>query len=154
MPKRLIFDAFTLLICETNVANYALLRYKTLSLKIWLCKIFDKYHVCHFLDWFSISEWEFDFWRLDSLGNGQGPQNKSHFVKKEKKEEKNRKNVSVGLSILTQNVFRNWVKFATTTSGAIHIVCQYNGFLSSFLGQLIPSAAPKLIWQLFLLIKI
>ena len=46
MPKLLIFDAFTLLICEKNVANYALLRCKTFSLKIGLCKIFDKYHVC------------------------------------------------------------------------------------------------------------
>ena len=32
-------------ICEKNVANYALLRCKTFSLKIWLCKMFDKYHV-------------------------------------------------------------------------------------------------------------
>ena len=46
MPKLLIFDAFTLLICEKNVANCALLRCNTFSLKIWLCKIFDKYHVC------------------------------------------------------------------------------------------------------------
>ena len=45
MNKLLIFDAFTLLIRERNVANYALLRCKTLSLKIWLCRIFDKYHV-------------------------------------------------------------------------------------------------------------
>ena len=37
-----MFDAFTLLICEKNVA---LLRCKTFSLKIWLCKILDKYHV-------------------------------------------------------------------------------------------------------------
>ena len=37
MTKLLIFDA-----C---VANYALLWCKTFSLKIWLCKIFDKYHV-------------------------------------------------------------------------------------------------------------
>ena len=50
MPKLLIFDAFTLLIREKNVAIYALLRCKIFSLKIWLCKIFDKYHicVCHF----------------------------------------------------------------------------------------------------------
>ena len=42
----MIFDAFAaLLICEKNVANYALLRCKTFSLKIWLCKISDKYHV-------------------------------------------------------------------------------------------------------------
>ena len=46
MPKRLIFDAFTLLICETNVANYALLRCKIFSLKIWQWRILDKYHVC------------------------------------------------------------------------------------------------------------
>ena len=45
MPKLLIFDAFTLLICEENVANYALLWCKTFSLKIWVCKIFDKFHV-------------------------------------------------------------------------------------------------------------
>ena len=35
MPKLLIFDVFTLLIREKNVANYALLRCKTFSLKIW-----------------------------------------------------------------------------------------------------------------------
>ena len=46
MPKLLIIDAFTLLICEKNVANYALLRCKTFSVKIWPCKIFDKFHVC------------------------------------------------------------------------------------------------------------
>jgi len=45
MAKLLIFDAFMLLICEKNVENYALLRCKTFSLKIWLCKILDKYHV-------------------------------------------------------------------------------------------------------------
>ena len=45
MPKLLILGAFMLLICEKNVTNYALLRCKTFSLKIWLCKIFDKYHV-------------------------------------------------------------------------------------------------------------
>ena len=45
MPKLLIFDAFTLLIPEKTVANYALLRCKTFSLKIWVCKIFDKFHV-------------------------------------------------------------------------------------------------------------
>jgi len=45
MPKLLKFDEFTLLICEKNVTNYALLRCKTFSLKNWLCKIFDKYHV-------------------------------------------------------------------------------------------------------------
>ena len=48
MPKWLIFDAFTLLIREKNVANYALLRCKTFSPKIWLCKIFDKFHVWRF----------------------------------------------------------------------------------------------------------
>ena len=41
MTKLLIFDAFTLLICEKNVANYALFRCKTFSLKIWLCKILE-----------------------------------------------------------------------------------------------------------------
>ena len=46
MPKWLIFYAITLLIHEKNVANYALLRRKTFSLNIWLCKFFDKYHVC------------------------------------------------------------------------------------------------------------
>ena len=46
MPKLLIFDAFTLLIPEKTVANYALLRCKTFSLKIWVCKFFDKFHVC------------------------------------------------------------------------------------------------------------
>ena len=46
MTKLLIVDAFTLLIREKNVANYALLRCKTLNLKIWLCKILDNYHVC------------------------------------------------------------------------------------------------------------
>ena len=47
MPKLSIFDAFTLSICEKKtVANYALLQCKTFSLKIWLCKILDKYHVC------------------------------------------------------------------------------------------------------------
>ena len=40
------FDAFTLLICKKNVTNYALLRCKACSLKIWLCKVLDKYHVC------------------------------------------------------------------------------------------------------------
>ena len=46
MPKLLIFDAFTLLIREKTVSNNALLRCKTFSLKIWVCKIFDKFHVC------------------------------------------------------------------------------------------------------------
>ena len=46
MPKLFIFDAFTLLIREKTVANYALLLCKTFSLKIWVCKIFDKFHVC------------------------------------------------------------------------------------------------------------
>ena len=49
MPKLLIFDAFTLLIPKKTVANYALLRCKTFSLKIWVCKIFDKFHVCSHL---------------------------------------------------------------------------------------------------------
>ena len=39
------FDAFTLLIREKNVAIYAFLRCKIFSLKIWVCKIFDKFHV-------------------------------------------------------------------------------------------------------------
>ena len=47
MPKLLIFDAFTLLIREKNVAIYALLRCKIFSLKIWVCKILDKFHVCN-----------------------------------------------------------------------------------------------------------
>ena len=45
MPKLLIFDAFTLLIRKKNVAIHVLLRCKIFSLKIWLCKIFDKFHV-------------------------------------------------------------------------------------------------------------
>merc|ERR1712004_542640 len=45
MPKLFILDAFTLLICKKNVAIYALLRCKIFSLKIWLCKFFDKFHV-------------------------------------------------------------------------------------------------------------
>ena len=51
MPKLFIFDAFTLLIREKTVANYALLRCKTFSLKIWVCKIFDKFHVCLRRSW-------------------------------------------------------------------------------------------------------
>ena len=46
MPKLLIFDAFTLLIRKKNVAIYALSRCKIFSLKIWVCKILDKFHVC------------------------------------------------------------------------------------------------------------
>ena len=46
MPKLLILDVFTLLIREKNVANYELWRCKIFSLKIWLSKILDKYHVC------------------------------------------------------------------------------------------------------------
>ena len=45
MPKLLIFNAVTLLICEKKVANYALLRCKTFSLKILRCKFLDRYHV-------------------------------------------------------------------------------------------------------------
>ena len=45
MPKWLIYDAFTLLINEKDAANYAILQCKTFGLKIWLCKILDKYHV-------------------------------------------------------------------------------------------------------------
>ena len=45
MTKLFIFDAFTLLIWKKNVAIYALLRCQIFSLKIWLCKIFDKFHV-------------------------------------------------------------------------------------------------------------
>ena len=55
MPKLLIFDAFTLLIPEKTVANYALLQCKTFSLKIWLCKIFEKYHVWPFQEVFVLS---------------------------------------------------------------------------------------------------
>ena len=51
MPKLLIFDAFTLLICEENVAIYALLRCKIFSLKIWDLGILDKFHV-----WYSPTE--------------------------------------------------------------------------------------------------
>ena len=46
MPKLLIIDAFTLLICKKSVEIFALLRCKIFSLKIWVCKIFDKFHVC------------------------------------------------------------------------------------------------------------
>ena len=56
MPKLFIFDAFTLLIREKNVANYALSQCKTISLKIWLCKILDKYHVCNALNCDSLEE--------------------------------------------------------------------------------------------------
>ena len=45
MPKLLKFDTFTLLIRKKNVAIHVLLRCKIFSLKIWLCKIFDKFHV-------------------------------------------------------------------------------------------------------------
>ena len=45
MPKLLIFDVFTLLICEKNIANYTVLRCKTFSLKF-----FDKYHVWIYLE--------------------------------------------------------------------------------------------------------
>ena len=44
----IIFEPFTLIIREKTVANCALLRCKTFSLKIWVCKIFDKFHVCHY----------------------------------------------------------------------------------------------------------
>ena len=57
MPKLLIFDAFTLLIPEKTVANYALLRCKTFSLKIWVCKIFDKFHVCTVDDFYAYYDW-------------------------------------------------------------------------------------------------
>ena len=60
MPKLLIFDAFMLLICKKNVAIYVLLRCKIFSLKIWLCKFFDKFLVWPFanrgrLGWLSSS---------------------------------------------------------------------------------------------------
>ena len=58
MPKLLIFDAFTLLIREKTVANYALLRCKTFSLKIWVCKIFGKFHVTQ----------TWNFWQIPCLG--------------------------------------------------------------------------------------
>ena len=38
-----------MLIRVKHVANYALLQCKSCSLEIWLCKILDKYHVCHCL---------------------------------------------------------------------------------------------------------
>ena len=41
MPKLLIFDVFTLLIREKNVANYALFRCETFSPKIWRCSLID-----------------------------------------------------------------------------------------------------------------
>ena len=47
-----VFSAFTLLICYKNVTYYSLLRSKTFSLKIWLCKILDKYHV-----WVIVGTW-------------------------------------------------------------------------------------------------
>ena len=56
MPKLLIFDAFTLLICKKNVAIYALLRCKIFSLKIWLCEIFDKFHVWQKAQSFALSQ--------------------------------------------------------------------------------------------------
>ena len=45
MPKLLIFDAFTLLIREKNVAIYALLQCKIFSLKIRWCNILDKSNI-------------------------------------------------------------------------------------------------------------
>ena len=42
MPKLLIIDAFKLSIYKKN---YVLLQSKIFSLKIWKCKILDKYHV-------------------------------------------------------------------------------------------------------------
>ena len=69
MPKLFIFDAFTLLIRENTVANYALLRCKSFSLKIWVCKFFDKFHV----------------WRYFSLTNqmvesSSNPTNRVHII--------------------------------------------------------------------------
>ena len=49
MPKLLIFDAFTLLIRKKNVANYALLRCKPFSLKIWLCQFLTNIMFAYFV---------------------------------------------------------------------------------------------------------
>ena len=68
MPKLLIFDAFTLLICKKNVAIYVLLRCQIFSLKSWLCKIFDKFHVCYCICW-------------EFLSNGQHECCKDHSCK-------------------------------------------------------------------------
>ena len=61
----------TLLICEKNVANYVLLRCKTFSLKIWLCKILDKYHVCVIPNWklYSANAHFLKFYFLEHGGN-------------------------------------------------------------------------------------
>ena len=49
MPRLLIFDAFTLLIHEKNVANYALLQCKPFSLKIWLCQFLTNIMFAYFV---------------------------------------------------------------------------------------------------------
>ena len=64
MQKKMIFDAFTLLIREKNVAIYALLRCKIFSLKIWVCKILDKFHVCRQLLEYSLWIVYFKFYKL------------------------------------------------------------------------------------------
>ena len=88
----------------------------------------------------------FDVWIL--LEMVKVPKTIVILSRKKIRKKKNRKNVSVSLSIRTQNVFRNWVKFATSTSGAIHVVCQYSGFSLINLGTIhiyCGAVAPKLI---------
>ena len=74
MTKLLIFDAFTLLICKKNVVNYALLRCKTFSLKIWLCKVLGKYHVCIMVILKTLASYD------NYHGNAQRPQQGSGWV--------------------------------------------------------------------------
>ena len=74
MPKLLIFDAFTLLIRKNNVINYALLRCKTFSLKIWLCKVLGKYHVCIMVILKTLASYD------NYHGNAQRPQQGSGWV--------------------------------------------------------------------------
>ena len=91
MPKLLIFDAFTLLIREKNVAIYALLRCKIFSLKMWVCKILDKFHVCkqhlkvsqHISSAFSFYDKPFEFikaWPSKSLTQVSYHQLPSHII--------------------------------------------------------------------------
>ena len=72
MPKLLIFDAFTLLICKKNVAIYALLRCKIFSLKIWLCKIFDKFHVWQKAQSFALSQFYVSLRAESAVGVASG----------------------------------------------------------------------------------
>ena len=44
MPKLLIFDAFTLLICKKNVANHALLQCKSLKILTNFMSVLPTYH--------------------------------------------------------------------------------------------------------------